>query len=313
MNTQRLYELLMESDTIPAIIKARLIGIPVIVADQVAREYEEVAHQEKWDIRDLPNVAPPWERFYLEYRSPSDRYTGFLVTVHDGAYTAPPGTNEEAVLEINAYFGAGARWLYELAIFTTQPPYSTTLYAYTIFFGVKPDGFVLFREKDEIITIGGPTRYSTLHTRITAGAFHSSDGSVIPGSKEEQDRELRLLGVWAAFSTYMAALSINFMHMSLSEFKRLGIPHGKPKKNRHKPPRKMSGYYGLDIIVPRDAIKKIVEDTEPKLELRRALIATLAFRSAFEDKVFAAVRPTTWHDPKIPTEAAAFKSEAPAL
>jgi hypothetical protein len=312
MSTQRLYELLMESDTIPAIIKARLMGIPVIVTDQVAREYEEVAHKEKWDIRDLPNVAPPWERFYMEYRSPSDRYTGFLVTVHDGEYTAPPGTNEEAVREINAFFKQGARWLYELAIFTTQPPYNTTLYAYTIFFGVKPDGYVLFRENEKIITIGGPTRYSTLHTRITAGAMHSSDGTVIPGSKEEQDRELQLLGVWAAFSTYMAALSINFMNMSLSEFKRLGVQHGKPKKNRHKEPRKMSGYYGLDIIVPRDSIKTIVQDSKPPLELRRAMLATLAFRRASEDQVFAAVKPTTWHDPKT-TESTAIKSEAPAL
>ena len=76
----------------------------------------------------------------------------------------------------------------------------------------------------------------------------------------------------------------------------------------------MSGYYGLDIIVPRDSIKKIVEDTkaDAPLELRRAVLTVLAFRSKMEDKVFAAVKPTTWHDPKI-TEAAAFKSEAPAL
>jgi len=42
----------------------------VIVADNVARYYFE-SEQDYWDLeKDFPNLAPPFERFFIEYRSP---------------------------------------------------------------------------------------------------------------------------------------------------------------------------------------------------------------------------------------------------
>jgi hypothetical protein len=46
-------------------------SIPVIVADNVAAYYFSGTSQEHWDLlRDFPNLAPPFEMFWVEHRMP---------------------------------------------------------------------------------------------------------------------------------------------------------------------------------------------------------------------------------------------------
>src|SRR5258708_23297874 len=51
-------------------LKGALDGALVVSCDEVARYFYQGTDQEHWDMPDFPNIAPPFERFWLEFSAP---------------------------------------------------------------------------------------------------------------------------------------------------------------------------------------------------------------------------------------------------
>jgi len=76
----RLYDRIIAGDVRPAVNQdvlttdgtSAFTSVPVIVADNVAEFYFAGTDQEVWDInKDFPNIAPPFESFWMEAARPS--------------------------------------------------------------------------------------------------------------------------------------------------------------------------------------------------------------------------------------------------
>lgn len=76
----RLYDRIMAGDVRPVVDQEvlapesteALATVPVIVADNVAEFYYAGTDQEEWEIeKDFPNLAPPFEQFWIEAARPS--------------------------------------------------------------------------------------------------------------------------------------------------------------------------------------------------------------------------------------------------
>lgn len=66
----RLIDLIMHSQGVKDLFKDQLDGVVVINASNVGRYYWEESDQEDWDMKDFPNVAPPFPRFWLDFNAP---------------------------------------------------------------------------------------------------------------------------------------------------------------------------------------------------------------------------------------------------
>jgi len=51
-------------------MKGDLDGIPIIDCSNVGRYYYQETDQEHWDMVDFPNIAPPFESFWLDFSAP---------------------------------------------------------------------------------------------------------------------------------------------------------------------------------------------------------------------------------------------------
>ncbi len=51
-------------------LKGALDGALVVSCDEVARYFYQGTDQEHWDMPDFPNIAPPFERFWLDFSAP---------------------------------------------------------------------------------------------------------------------------------------------------------------------------------------------------------------------------------------------------
>ncbi len=50
------------------LLKTAMKGVEVIVADNVARYVYHDTDQEYWDVDDFPNLAPPFEKYWIEFK-----------------------------------------------------------------------------------------------------------------------------------------------------------------------------------------------------------------------------------------------------
>ena len=66
----RLYDDIMRDKDIPHTTKDLLDGCIVVVGDNVASYYYEGTDKEYWDLSDFPNIAPPFGRFWLDFKAP---------------------------------------------------------------------------------------------------------------------------------------------------------------------------------------------------------------------------------------------------
>jgi hypothetical protein len=76
----RFYDDVMRDKDIPRAVKDLLDGAVVVVCDNVAHYYYCDTDKENWDLQDFPNIAPPWGRFWLDFKAPpyivSEEYGG---------------------------------------------------------------------------------------------------------------------------------------------------------------------------------------------------------------------------------------------
>lgn len=66
----RFYDDVMRCSEIAPQIKALLDGCVVVACDNVASYYYEGTDKENWDLSDFPNIAPPFGRFWLDFKAP---------------------------------------------------------------------------------------------------------------------------------------------------------------------------------------------------------------------------------------------------
>ncbi len=66
----RFYDELVQDTTVPDYVKEALAGNVVIACDNVSRYFFQESDQEFWDIPDFPNVAPPFQQFWLDFNPP---------------------------------------------------------------------------------------------------------------------------------------------------------------------------------------------------------------------------------------------------
>src|SRR5947208_2219655 len=60
----------MRDKSIPASVKDMLDGCIVILCDNVGSYFYEGTDKEHWDLSDFPNIAPPFGRFWLDFKAP---------------------------------------------------------------------------------------------------------------------------------------------------------------------------------------------------------------------------------------------------
>lgn len=66
----RFYDDIMRDKAIPDKVKDLLDGCTVIACDNVSSYYYEGTDKERWDLGDFPNIAPPFGRFWLDFKAP---------------------------------------------------------------------------------------------------------------------------------------------------------------------------------------------------------------------------------------------------
>jgi len=67
---KRFYDVIMQEETIDPFFKEALKDGTVISCDNVARYFFQESDQEFWDMEDFPNIAPPFEQFWLDFNPP---------------------------------------------------------------------------------------------------------------------------------------------------------------------------------------------------------------------------------------------------
>ncbi len=67
----RFYDLIMHDKDVPDIMKDGIDGVTVLSCNNVGIYYWQECDKEIWTLRDFPNVAPPFERFWLDFTAPS--------------------------------------------------------------------------------------------------------------------------------------------------------------------------------------------------------------------------------------------------
>lgn len=130
-------------------ISAQFKKAPIIVCDEVTEYYYALSDKEVWDITDFPNVAPPFESFWIETSRPSKIQSeefGELAWESDGNlrptrwgalfYTVPKEhlTNpEKGGVLFTQWDLMQFEWLLEVVMFVQRPGYAITpIWAWSI-------------------------------------------------------------------------------------------------------------------------------------------------------------------------------------
>jgi hypothetical protein len=67
----RFFDEIMRDTAIDKKVKDLLDGSIVVAGDNVASYYYEGTDKEHWYLEDFPNIAPPWGRFWFDFKAPS--------------------------------------------------------------------------------------------------------------------------------------------------------------------------------------------------------------------------------------------------
>lgn len=245
---------------IPAYIKDALDGITVIACDNVSQYFFEETDQEDFSLKDFPNIAPPFDAFWLDIKAPSKvvsekhgvipwqppapEYWGFQCFTGDM-------TNEDdrqAFFEscgntpMGGYFKTvidRAKWGIDMYLYVYQQGQITPL-AWAWRFLVDDQGAVIRRPGDNSDIVAT----MTINDDISA---------LIQERAKKTDYEQARMSVYSHFLPYwhVALLSISFMHCKNVELNPVNPPvknvHNKAQKRRGVQPYKPIPYKVLDI------------------------------------------------------------------
>lgn len=239
----RLFDLIMRDRKIDTRLKDGLKdglrGTTVIVADNVAEYFWRTGARDRWNFfDDFPNIAPPFDEFFIEYHIPPERLLHTKMGIHFrvlAEYDETPSGVAWSVLA-QSYMG------YRKAVVGPIVEWK---------FGVTRSG-ALLRLKD-----GNPA----LGSRYTKAAFYDLL------STEERSNEL--LEEAERHFILPAFLALSFMHCKNVDL----VPNAPPAKLSRKHEKRygqpLARYYTLEI----EPMKKILrtEGQSEKTGLKRAL------------------------------------------
>ena len=211
----------------------------VVVADNVCDYFYVASDQENWLIdRDFPNLAPPWERFWIEFRSPplinSAETGGRPWEVHEPRMY---GTYFEAVDygEDREAREAGVRWAVSCQHYVEggavggRPPGELLRIPWVTVYGVAADG-TMARDP------ASPTDMSLKFVPM----------GVDPARWEQWREDMDLLQSQATPLLYVPFLTLSFLHCKNVEVVDDTMPEKLARKHR-KRGRSVSSFHVLKI------------------------------------------------------------------
>lgn len=260
----RLIDFIMQDPSIPSELKDDLDGTTIISATNVSNYYWQETDQENWDMVDFPNIAPPFERFWLDFNAPER-----IVSEEHGVIPWP-ATNQthwgfhclgfdlrdpEAREE---YLQAAARFRPYLEQFT-DTRWGMDIFLYMRLNGdnlgplwfwrilIDDQGQVIRNQSGETVIVTGP-----LHSFIRGQIEQLAQ--VMPKNQAE-DAVYR--GVITEFHTAM--LAISFLHCKNIALEEITPPrkevHNKAQKRRGVKPYQPVPYKVLNIMPMKQVLR----------------------------------------------------------
>lgn len=283
-----LYELILNHPDVDEVFKGFLRNALIVNADNVAEYYFVANEKDAWDIcDDFPNIAPPFQKLFIEYRVPkymvADGNIKSFSEAWDrvGIYFFSQDTWDINYTGVGKGLENGPRWLVESILFCENNGHLQ------FFFGepwMMAWNFCV-RENGEIWVQGsGPDRMF-LTLRMPPQLYQI----LLKVAKWEMNRDGGNLN-----RSYLdvALLTFSFMHCKNVQFVPKGAGVNKGKRNRHGPHVR---YHILEI----EPMKKILR-TEGKSEetgLKKALhICRGHFKDYRESGLFGRNKGIYWWD-----------------
>lgn len=277
----RFCDMLLKYPAIEAWVKEALDGVPVIECDNVSKYFFEESDQEFWDMGDFPNIVPPFETFWLDFKAPekviskergitiwkdpAPRYWGFL------CYGIPFYSQEDRdyFIENTApyhrhYFESiidKAKWGMDMYLHLQQAdPYGREVHNMGPLWGwrmiIGEDGMVVANPENGEATVS-----------TAAISEHIKEGVEL-GKHSYEDYYNIMLPYW-----HTALLAMSFMHCNnvyLHEVKPpLQTVHNKAQKRRGVKPYQPVPYKVLDIRPMREVLR--TEGQSERVGVKKAL------------------------------------------
>jgi hypothetical protein len=278
-------------------VKEPLLGILrdaiVIKADNVADYFFSGNDKDVWDITtDFPNIAPPFEKFYIEFGAPEylslpngkteiipsefrDMRFGLLFVVQDAQKSDHPG----AIKSIEK----GLRWLVEVILFLESDGelmFYGNRYPYMMSWqmGIGADGSIWKNEKI------GPFYWLNI-PKETYASMNKEGKRIFDIRGRNFNQELLSI----------ALLTISFMHCKNVQLIAGGPGTIKGKRNRYGPKIK---YYTLEIEPMKTVLK--TEGNSETIGLKRSLhICRGHFKDYREHGLFGKFKEVYWWDSQV--------------
>jgi hypothetical protein len=250
----------------------------VIVADNVAQYYFSGTDQETWDLTtDFPNVAPPFARFWIEYR-----YPRLIVSEVTGASRTPRELHELTVgalvtsldLQENTkpppHIGANTRWQVEGILLSSKR--GTPDYIGAFQWQVDSEGHIALDGNGRLSYGVGIPLHAQRHVEKTS-----------------------------QFITEVIApmmLAITFMHCQNVRFTVQSPPAGLSRKWQRKTGQPLTRYRLLEIGPVREILTH--EGQRDQVGLKRALHVCRGHFKHYTDKgLFGKYQGTYWWPPHM--------------
>lgn len=126
-----------------------LEGIPVISADNVAKYLEETRQWTISSAYDLPNIAPPFQKMFIEFYHPSQIDVGWYIYAYDRKHG-----DEPRLLYEETEISKTARWVIQAYMFIEKCPFIPQFVVEIFVAGdgklVEPDRGIPFEAKPTV-------------------------------------------------------------------------------------------------------------------------------------------------------------------
>lgn len=250
----------------------------IIVADNVARYFYENEKYEKGDYFNLvsfPNIAPPFDNFFIEYRLPKRLHIHAKeIGIHFMSLEVTDETRENAF--IDNFFkiapeAIGAGWIHLCAFYMSGKDCDIIRIPHCLAFASAPDGRPI---------------------------VHSGGDFWIFSKIEPQEGEKDLLHSYVINGAYPAFLAISFMHCKNVVLRSETPPIKLSRKHEKKNGRPLWGYKLLEI----EPMKKVLasEGNIEKSGIQHALhICRGHFKDYRERGLFGKYKGMFWWDSHV--------------
>jgi hypothetical protein len=280
------YENIISHPGTPKILKDALDKAFIINADNVAEYFFSANEKDEWDIRtDFPNIAPPFETFFIEYRMPSEMLLpgGVITPITPGIrmgilFSAYDFSKDK---KYEKFYHDGIRWQMIAALFLENN-------GKLLFYDNHPilqSWMICVRENGEVYSTGDKDEDIFFSLNISQNYIDSLSEDAKSVYLKEGRNHMR-----ASFD--IALLAISFMHCK--NVKSLPVlPKKSPgKRNKHGP---HITYHVLEIA----PMKKILqtEGNSEKTGIKKALHICRGHFKTFENHgLFGKYIGTYWWD-----------------